>query len=200
MSKTKTKIINKEKCDKLMNEIYEDKKLYPYLHKVMINTHKDYNGLSKIIDLDDFKSECWLKIYKSLDLYDSNKATLKTFCITCIKSTALMVLRKSKSSKNLLYNPDFKVSFEEEIRDTHECTFAEIIEGKEDEYFIDDLKKEIFEAFDKLAPSERKALLLKLKGYNNEEISKIMDITYNNTANKIAKARKKLKEILNYNK
>lgn len=200
MSKAKTKIINKEKCDNLMKKITKDKKLYPYLHKVMINTHKDYNGLSKIIDLDDFKSECWLKIYKSLDLYDSNKSTLKTFCITCIKSTALMVLRKSKSNKNLLYNPDFKVSLDEEIRDTHECTFGEILEGKEDEYFVDDLKKEIFEAFDKLAPSERKALILKLKGYNNEEISKIMNITYNNVANKIAKARKKLKEILNYNK
>ena len=108
--------------------------------------------------------------------------------------------RKSKSSKNLLYNPDFKVSLDEEIRDTHDCTFAEILEGKEDEYFIDDFKNEIIEAFNKIAPSERKALLLKLKGYNNEEISKIMNITYNNVTNKIAKARKKLKEILNYNK
>ena len=103
MSKAKTKIINKEKCDKLMKEITEDRKFYAYIHKVMINTHSDYNVLSKIIELNDFKSECWLKIYKSLDLYDSNKSTLKTFCITCIKSTALMVLRKSKSSKNLLY-------------------------------------------------------------------------------------------------
>lgn len=200
MSKAKTKIINKEKCDKLMKEITEDRKFYAYIHKVMINTHSDYNGLSKIIELNDFKSECWLKIYKSLDLYDSNKSTLKTFCITCIKSTALMELRKSKSSKNLLYNPDFKVSLDEEIRDTHECTFAEILEGKEDEYFVDDFKKEIIEAFDKLAPSECQALILKVQGYTNEEISKIMNITYNNTANKIAKARKKLRQILNYNK
>ena len=200
MSRAKTKIINKEKCDNLMKEITEDRKFHTYIHKVMINTYSDYNGLSKIIDLDDFKSECWLKIYKSLDLYDSNKSTLKTFCITCIKSTALIVLRKSKATKNLLYNPDFKVSLDEEIRDTHECIFAEILEGKEDEYFLDDFKKEIKEAFDKLAPSERKALILKMQGYTNEEISKKMNITYNNTANKIAKARKKLKEILNYNK
>lgn len=200
MSKTKTEIINKEKCDNLMKRITEDKKFYAYLHKVMINTHGEYNGLSKIIELDDFKSECWLKIYKSLDLFDEEKGSLKTFCITCIKSTALMVLRKSKSTKNLINNPDFKVSMEEEIRDTHDCTFIEILEGKEDEYFLDDFKKEISEAFKKLTPSERKALLLKLKGYNNEEISKIMCITYNNTANKIVKARKKLKEILNYNK
>ena len=200
MSKAKTKIINKEKCDKLMKEITEDRKFYAYIHKVMINTHSDYNGLSKIIELNDFKSECWLKIYKSLDLYDSNKSTLKTFCITCIKSTALMELRKSKSSKNLLNNPDFKVSLDEEIRDTHECTFAEILQGKEDDYFVDDFKKEIIKAFDKLAPSERQALILKVQGYTNEEISKIMNITCNNTANKIAKARKKLRQILNYNK
>ena len=200
MSKTKTKIIDKEKCDNLMKEITDNRKFYAYIHKVMINTHSDYNGLSKIIDLDDFKSECWLKIYKSLDLYDSNKSTLKTFCITCIKSTALMELRKSKSTKNLINNPDFKVSLEEEIRDTHECTFAEILEGKEDNYFLDDFKKEIKEALDLLAPSERKALLLKIEGHTNEEISKIINITYNNTANKIAKARKKLRQILNYNK
>ena len=198
MSRAKTEIVNKEKCDNLMKRITEDKKLYAYVHKVMINTHGDYNGLSKVIELNDFKSECWMKIYKSLDLFDEEKGTLKNFCITCIKSTALMQLRKSKSTKNLLNNPDFKVSIDEEIRDTHECTFEGILGGKEDEYFVDDFKKEIKEAFDKLAPSERKALILKMQGYTNEEISKIMNITYNNTANKIAKARKKLKEILNY--
>ena len=200
MSKAKTKIVNKEKCDNLMKKITEDKGLYAYLHKVIINTHKDYNGLSKVIELDDFKSECWIKIYKSLDLFNEEKGSLKNFCITCIKSTALMVLRKSKSTKNLINNSDFKVSLNEEIRDTHKCIFAEILEGKEDEYFLDDFKKEIIEALDLLAPSERKALLLKLKGYKNEEISKIMDITYNNVANKIAKARKKLRYFLNYNK
>ena len=200
MSKAKTKIINKEKCDKLMKEITEDRKFYAYIHKVMINTHSDYHGLSKVIELDDFKSECWIKIYKSLDLFNEEKGTLKNFCITCIKSTALMVLRKSKSTKNLINNPDFKLSLDEKIRDTHECIFAEILEGKEDEYFLDDFKKEINEALNLLSLSEKRALLLKVQGYTNEEISKIMGITYNNTANKIAKARKKLKEIINYNK
>ena len=30
MSNVKTKIVNKEKCDKIMDEIYEDKKFYAY--------------------------------------------------------------------------------------------------------------------------------------------------------------------------
>ena len=80
MSRAKTEIVNKEKCDNLMKRITEDKKLYAYVHKVMINTHGDYNGLSKVIELNDFKSECWMKIYKSLDLFDEEKGTLKNLC------------------------------------------------------------------------------------------------------------------------
>lgn len=199
MAKLKTEIINKEKCDNLMKKITDDRKFYTYIHKVMINTHKEYNGLNKVIELDDFKSECFMKIYKSLDLYDENKATLKTFCVTCIKSTALQCLRISRAKKNLLLNSDFTISLGAEINNTDGCDFNEMIEGKNDEYFIDDFVMEIKEAFSYLTDREREVIILKMKGYKVKEISKMLNTTDSNVTNRSAKARIKLRKYLNYN-
>lgn len=199
MARLKTEIINKEKCDNLMKKITEDKKLYTYLHKVMINTHKEYNGLNKVIELDDFKSECFMKIYKSLDLYDENKSSIKTFCVTCIKSTALQCLRISRAKKNLLLNSDFTISLGAEINNTEGCEFNEMIEGKNDEYFIDEFVKELKEVFSHLTEREKEVILLKMKGFKVKEISKILNTTDSNVANRTSKARIKLRKYLNYN-
>lgn len=198
MAKLKTEIINKEKCDNLMKKITEDRKLYTYLHKVMINTHKEYNGLNKVIGLDDFKSECFMKIYKSLDLYDENKSTLKTFCVTCIKSTALQCLRISRAKKNLLLNSDFTISLEAEIYNTEGCDFNEILEGKDDEYFYEDFKENIMNIINTLlTPKEKQTLLLKMQGYKTIEIANMLNTSISNANNRISKARLKLKKYLN---
>ena len=198
MSVEKTKIYDKEKCDRLMNEIYEDRKFYAYLHKVMINTYAEYHGLNKIIELDDFKGECFLKIYKSLDLYDSGRGTLKTFCIKCIKSTALQELRKSRAFKNQLKNKDNVVLLENTLDDEGECSLNDIVPGKDDEYFTEDIKKEVMEAIDKLSPREKETMLMKIEGYKTSEIAEILGTTSNNVTNRSAKARTKLRKYLNY--
>lgn len=198
MTAEKTKIYNKEKCDRLMNEIYENRKFYAYLHKVMINTYDEYHGLNKIIELDDFKGECFLKIYKSLDLYDVGRGTLKTFCIKCIKSTALQELRKSRAFKNQLKNKDNVVSLESTLDDEGECSLNDIVPGKDDEYFTEDIKKEVMEAIDKLSPREKETMLMKIEGYKTSEIAEILGTTSNNVTNRLAKARTKLRKYLNY--
>lgn len=197
MSKEKTKIYDKEKCDKLFNDICKDKKFYAYLHKVMINTYNEYYGLHNVMEVDDFKSECFLKIYKSLDLFDSNKSTLRNFCILCIKSTALQELRKSRSTKNKLKNKENLISLESEIFDSDGCEFINIISGKDDEYFFKDFKKEVLKAIDKLSPREKETMLMKIEGYKTGQIADMLGTTSNNITNRLSKARIKLRKYLN---
>lgn len=197
MTVEKKKIIDKEKCDGLMNDIYNDRRFYAYLHKVMINTYDEYIGLNKIIELDDFKGECFLKIYKSLDLYDSEKGTMKTFCIRCIKSTALQELRKSRAVKNQLNNKDNVVSLESTLYDDGECSLNNIVPGKDDEYFTEDFQQEVLKAIDKLSPREKESMLMKIEGYKTSEIAEILGTTSNNVTNRLAKARNKLRKDLN---
>lgn len=197
MTVEKKKIIDKEKCDKLMNEIYNDRRFYAYLHKVMINTYEEYHGLNRIIELDDFKGECFLKIYKSLDLYDSEKGTMKTFCIRCIKSTALQELRKSRAVKNQLKNKDNVISLESALDDDGDCDLNDIVHGKDDEYFTEDFQQEVLKAIDKLSPREKESMLMKIEGYKTSEIAEILGTTPNNVTNRLAKARNKLRKDLN---
>lgn len=198
MGRLKTEIINKEKCDNLMKKITEDRKFYTYLHKVMINAYNEYNGLNKVIELDDFKSECFMKIYKSLDLFDENKSSLKTFCVTCIKSTALQCLRISRAKKNLLLNSDFTISLEAEINNTEGCEFNEILGGKDDEYFYGDFKENIMDIINTLlTPKEKQTLLLKMQGYKTIEIANMLNTSISNANNRISNARLKLKKYLN---
>lgn len=197
MSRVKTEIMNKEKCDNLMNEICNDKKFYTYLHKVMINTYEEYYGLKNVIDIDDFKGECFLKIYKSLDLFDNEKSTLKTFCIMCVKSTALQTLRSSRATKNKLLNSENLISLEAEIYDTEDCNFNDMLCGKDDEYFFGDFKSKVIEAMFKLTDRERESLILKMQGYKTIEIAKMLNISISNANNRISKARIKLKKYLN---
>lgn len=198
MARLKTEIINKEKCDNIMNEIYNNRKFYTYLHKVMINTFEEYYGLKNVIELDDFKSECFIKIYKSLDLFDNEKSSLKTFCVMCIKSTALQTLRISRATKNKLLNSDSVISFESEIYGSDGCEFNEILGGKDDEYFIDEFVKELKEAFSHLTEREKEVIILKMKGFKVKEISKMLNTTVSNVTNRTTKARIKLKKYLNY--
>lgn len=197
MTVEKKKIIDKEKCDRLMNEIYNDRRFYAYLYKVMINTYEEYHGLNRIIELDDFKGECFLKIYKSLDLYDSEKGTMKTFCIRCIKSTALQELRKSRAVKNQLKNKDNVVSLESALDDDGDCDLNDIVPGKDDEYFTEDFQQEVLKAIDKLSPREKESMLMKIEGYKTSEIAEILGTTPNNVTNRLAKARNKLRKDLN---
>ena len=198
MSNVKTKIINKEKCDNIMNEIYNNRKFYTYLHKVMINTYEEYYGLKNVIELDDFKGECFLKIYKSLDLFDSEKSTLKTFCIMCIKSTALQTLRSSRATKNKLLNSDSLISIESEIYGSDGCEFNEILGGKDDEYFYGDFKENIMNIINTLlTPKEKETLLLKIQGYKTIEIANMLNTSISNANNRISKSRIKLKKYLN---
>lgn len=197
MTVEKKKIIDKEKCDRLMNEIYNDRRFYAYLHKVMINTYEEYHGLNRIIELDDFKGECFLKIYKSIDLYDSEKGTMKTFCIRCIKSTALQELRKSRAVKNQLKNKDNVVSLESALDDDGDCDLNDIVPGKDDEYFTEDFQQEVLKAIDKLSPREKESMLMKIEGYKTSEIAEILGTTPNNVTNRLAKARNKLRKDLN---
>lgn len=197
MTVEKKKIIDKEKCDRLMNEIYNDRRFYAYLHKVMINTYEEYHGLNRIIELDDFKGECFLKIYKSLDLYDSEKGTMKTFCIRCIKSTALQELRKSRAVKNQLKNKDNVISLESALDDDGDCDLNDIVAGKDDEYFTEDFQQEVLKAIDKLSPREKESMLMKIEGYKTSEIAEILGTTPNNVTNRLAKARNKLRKDLN---
>ena len=198
MSNVKTKIINKEKCDNIMNEIYNNRKFYAYLHKVMINTYEEYYGLKNVIELDDFKGECFLKIYKSLDLFDSEKSTLKTFCIMCIKSTALQTLRSSRATKNKLLNSDSLISIESEIYGSDGCEFNEILGGKDDEYFYGDFKENIMNIINTLlTPKEKETLLLKIQGYKTIEIANMLNTSISNANNRISKSRIKLKKYLN---
>lgn len=198
MAREKTEIMDKEKCDRLMNEIHEDKKLLSILHKVMINAYLGHKGLNKIIEMDDFKSECFMKIYKSLDLYDEEKSSIKCFCIMCIKTTALLLLRKGRATKNLLLNSDYTVSLEAQIYDTDECYFDDILEAKEDEYFVEDFKKELIEAINKLAPRQKQIVLLKMKGYSNREIAEIANIKEHSVASFFYKSKNILKKHLNF--
>ena len=139
-----------------------------------------------------------MKIYKSLDLYDENKATLKTFCVTCIKSTALQCLRISRAKKNLLLNSDFTISLEAEINNTEGCDFNEMIEGKNDEYFYGDFKENIMDIINTLlTPKEKETLLLKMQGYKTIEIANMLNTSISNANNRISKARVKLKKYLN---
>lgn len=197
MTVEKKKIINKEKCDGLMNDIYNDRRFYAYLHKVMINTYEEYQGLNKITELDDFKGECFLKIYKSLDLYDSEKGTMKTFCIRCIKSTALQELRKSRAVKNQLNNKNNVLSLESTLVDDGECSLNDILPGKDDEYFTEDFQQEVLKAIDKLSPREKETMLMKIEGYKTSEIAEILGTTSNNVTNRLVKARNKLRKDLN---
>ncbi|WP_311526238.1 sigma-70 family RNA polymerase sigma factor [uncultured Parvimonas sp.] len=166
------KNIFSSKNEDLLEYLYEEYKQIMYYIALKI--------LKNPADAEDAVSDAFLKVIHHLNKIDKdNSKKTKAFLILIVKSVAIdMYRRKSKTNTIPIENID------------HNLTTYSVVENFEE---IDEFKN----AMNKLSFDYSNILILKYHyGFDDKEISKILNISKNNVRQRISRAKKKLKNIL----
>lgn len=140
--------------------------------------------VSNCHDAEDLLSSIFLKVYKNLDGYDSEKASLSTWIYTISHNEVCNYYRaKSKHGYTEEIDKIVRLSQEQE-------PFVEKLIKEEE---IEDLAK----ALEQLPERERDIIILRFyHGYTPAEVGDLMKISYSNCKFLQHRAIKKLKSIM----
>jgi RNA polymerase sporulation-specific sigma factor len=146
-----------------------------FLSSVKEHTMKKIAGKTFAgMETDDVLQECLVKVYTSIDKFDSSKSTAGTFFDNIIDNRISDLLRRAGMASNLavvnateLVEPD---SFEEQVLPSN---FMTVISMDECGYNNFELKYDFLESID-LNDTEKRVFKLRCAGYDFVEIASIM--------------------------
>jgi len=153
--------------------------LYKQYSKAMFNT--SYRILKDSAEAEDAMQDGFLKAFQNIDTY-SGAVSFGAWLKKIIVNTSLDALRKRKVEFADIEDAKLTVPYEEYSEDDDEIS-----------YQVEQVKKAIIS----LPDGYRIVLTLYLlEGYDHDEISEIMEISASTSRSQLARARKKLIELL----
>jgi len=157
-------------------------KIYKLYYKAMYNT--SLRILRDTAEAEDIMQESFLDAFRKLDNY-SGEGTFGSWLKRIVVNNALDVLRRRKEQISI---DEMGIDFADE---DDQATEDEI------QYQVEEIKK----AINKLPEEYRIILsLYLLEGYDHEEISEILHISYNNSRTRFSRARQRLLRIIQENR
>lgn len=177
----KAKNIHQDLIDSIrLNDQKAQLKIYKLYYKAMYNV--SLRILNDQMQAEDVMQEAFLHAFQRIEQYDGI-STFGAWLKRIVINRSLDLLKKNKGS----------IPFDETSHDIPEV-------NEEDHLEVLSYKIEaIHEAIEQLADGYRIVLsLYLLEGYDHEEISRILDISYNASRTRFSRAKQKLVGILKY--
>ncbi|MFH1296005.1 MAG: sigma-70 family RNA polymerase sigma factor [Bacteroidota bacterium] len=157
-------------------------KIYKLYYKAMFNT--SLRILNDTAEAEDNLQESFLDAFRKMDHY-AGDGTFGSWLKRIVVNNALDTLRKRREQTSI---EETGMDFPDE---------EEQVSNEE----IQDQVLEIKEAMNRLPEEYRIILSLHLlEGYDHEEISEILKISYNNSRTRFSRARQRLLQIINENR
>lgn len=151
------------------------------------------------IDLNDLIQEGRIGLFNAIDTFKSSKETLfYTYAKTCIERKIYDLLKISRRGKQSILNNSIPFEIDDEFGESKDCDYflKDNTENPEKKLINDETMKEIFEkAYDRLTDLEIQIFELKVSGFDNKEIVKILDVDYKKVDNTLQRIKAKLKDV-----
>lgn len=136
-------------------------------------------------DADDVGQETFIRFYKNLDVFEE-KSSIKTYLVRIAMNRSIDELRRRKKSQKRNRSVD--------------DLEGSVLEPSEDGSKISDIRSDqeiVKRAIDQLADDHRSVVVLRMiDGYSTKETAAILDIPEGTVLSRLARANKKLAEIL----
>ena len=136
-------------------------------------------------DADDVGQETFIRFYKNLEVFEE-KSSIKTYLVRIAMNRSIDELRRRKKSQKRNRSVD--------------DLEGSVLEPSEDGSKISDLRSEqefVKKAINQLADDHRSVVVLRMiDGYSTKETAAILDIPEGTVLSRLARANKKLAEIL----
>ncbi len=135
---------------------------------------------------EDFMQDCYLKCWKSLDKFDSNKSKLSAYWTTIIANTAGMHKRKSTAKKripgNIVLSLDYTYDHLDENRNPKDLSDYVL---QDNQYIMIDLN----DLYSRISNMDITIIELFMAGYKQYEVSEITQLTQPTISRRIKKIR-----------
>jgi len=163
------------------NEQDQEKFEYLYQRYKSLMLHKAYGILRDYALAEDAVSEAYIRIYKNLHKIDDPSSNSSiAFVVTIVKNVSLTMLSKEKRMPVEEYDEDRPDSF-----DLEESVLAAVS------------SQQIYEIMDQLGEELRGVFILRYAyDYSLKEVGTLLNISENNAAVRLHRAKKKLAHIL----
>jgi len=157
---------------------FDQMKIYKLYYKAMYNTA--LRILNNTVEAEDVMQESFLTAFQKINNYGGT-GSFGSWLKRIVVNNSIDTLGKSRFNLSLDEIGDI------ELDDSNENYF-EILN-----YKVEEIREMIFN----LSDNHRTILsLYLLEGYDHEEISQILDISYNNSRTRYSRARKKLLQLI----
>jgi RNA polymerase sigma-70 factor (ECF subfamily) len=152
-------------------------RIYELYYQAMYNT--SYRIVNDPMEAEDIMQDAFLDAFRKIDSFKGD-STFGTWLKRIVINKSLDHLRKQK---------DYTASFEEENFEIPDSSAEDQVEQE----IVRHKVSEIVQAMERLPDSYRIILsLYLLEGYDHQEISEILNISYNNTRTRYTRAKQKL--------
>ncbi len=159
-----------EDAESLLYKVYYDLikyKAYKYV----------YIGRKVGLDIEDLIQEGYIGLSQAiLDFRDDREAIFSTFANLCIEREIQSCILKAQRKKHSILNESFSID-QEVVEGSDLSQVISTIDASPDLVVLSMLseKKDLKKIFAKLTAMEKKVFILKYKGFNYQEIAKIMN-------------------------
>ena len=164
-------IQDKVYCNLLAEKSLDDKESFAKLYNIFFDAVYNFvfYRLRNVDSANDVVSEIFLKVYTHLKDFDKNKSIFKTWLFTITNNTIISYLRYSIRNKTVICSDCFDNLSSDEVQQP------------EINLIIDEEKKQLLAAIDKLSKNEQKIILLKYWfEFSYMEIAEILNLKYTN--------------------
>lgn len=172
------------------------KKYDPLIISIAKNLYKSIEGTG--IEISDLIQEGRLGLFNASDTFSESKDTLfYTYAKTCIERKMYDLIKSINRNKNKILNNSIPIEIDDENGEykTLEYLLKDETDNPERLLMKEEQKKEKYDLINsKLNDFELKVLELKLDGYDNKEITSIMDCDYKKVDNTLQRIKQKLKQ------
>ena len=143
------------------------------------------------LDIEEFSGLLSIGLCKAALNYDSDKTKFSTFAFRCMGNEVSNYLRKINAAKHLRHDTVYSMEAFDENYDSpiSETLLMVSSENIEREYIF---KAEFQKEYDKLKDQVKNIVVLKYRGYTNNEVAEIMNMK----ASTVSMALKKFKTAL----
>ena len=181
------------------NEDATDILLKKYEPLIVSTAKKLLKGMENFgLDINDLIQEGRLGLLKASETFSESKDTLfYTYAKTCIERKMYDLVKSTRRVKHKILNESIPIDVDDDKGEYKELDYLLKDETENHEQLLlnEEGKKELQNIINsKLNDIEIQVLELKLKGFENKEISEILDCDYKKIDNTLQRIKQKLKE------
>lgn len=181
------------------NEDATDILLKKYEPLIVSTAKKLLKGMENFgLDINDLVQEGRLGLLNASETFTESKDTLfYTYAKTCIERKMYDLVKSTRRAKHKILNESIPIDVDDDKGEYKELDYLLKDETENPEQLLlnEEGKKELQNIINsKLNDIEIQVLELKLKGFENKEISEILDCDYKKIDNTLQRIKQKLKE------